>query len=155
MATRGRKPKPTVLKLVAGNPGKRPINQDEPQPKADLNEPPHWLTDRQKDTWLDVIQNAPPGLLKDVDASVFTVWVVAFDLYQEASDKLAKTGMLIKAPNTGVPMQSPYLAIVNRQAQIMLKAAAEMGFTPASRSRVVVKKEAGHKDDPWSGIAGG
>ena len=28
MATRGRKPKPTVLKLVAGNPGKRPINQD-------------------------------------------------------------------------------------------------------------------------------
>lgn len=102
-----------------------------------------------------MIQNAPPGLLKDVDASVFTVWVVAFDLYQEASNKLAKTGMLIKAPNTGVPMQSPYLAIVNRQAQIMPKAAAEMGFTPASRSRVVVKKEAGQKDDPWSGIAGG
>ena len=29
---RGRKPTPTVLKMFRGNPGKRPINPDEPQP---------------------------------------------------------------------------------------------------------------------------
>jgi len=113
------------------------------------------MTERQKTTWSEVVALSPPGLLKDVDASVFSVWVVAFDLYQEASNKLARTGMLIKAPNTGVPMQSPYLAIVNKQAQIMMKAAAEMGFTPASRSRVVVKSDAAKADDPWSAIAGG
>lgn len=152
---RGRKPTPTVLKVRAGNPGKRPLNQNEPQPRADLAAPPQWLTDRQKATWLEVIDLAPSGLLKDVDASVFTVWVVAFDLYQEASDKLARTGMLIKAPKTGVPMQSPYLAIVNRQAQIMMRAVAEMGFTPASRSRVVVKRVRAKAGDPWSAIAGG
>lgn len=32
MATRGRKPKPTALKLLEGNPGKRPINANEPIP---------------------------------------------------------------------------------------------------------------------------
>jgi phage terminase small subunit len=32
--------------------------------------------------------------------------------------------------------QSPYLAIANRQAEIMLRVAAEFGFTPASRSRI-------------------
>lgn len=152
---RGRKPKPTALKLIAGNPGKRALNAHEPQPCADLAASPAWLTERQQATWREVVELSPPGLLKDVDASVFAVWVVAFDLYQEASEKLARTGMLIKAPNTGVPMQSPYLAIVNRQAQIMLKAAAEMGFTPASRSRVVVKRDASTADDPWGAIAGG
>ena len=152
---RGRKPKPTALKVIAGNPGKRALNAHEPQPRADLAEPPAWLTERQKVTWREVIELSPPGLLKDVDASLFAVWVVAFDLYQEASEKLARTGMLIKAPNTGVPMQSPFLAIVNRQAQIMLKAASEMGFTPASRSRVVVKADKAIQDDPWSAIAGG
>ncbi|MFA5593218.1 MAG: phage terminase small subunit P27 family [Micavibrio sp.] len=152
---RGRKPKPTALKLVAGNPGKRKINKQEPQPRADLAAAPAWLSQRQQNIWRDVVEFAPPGLLKDVDASVFAVWVVAYDLYQEASDKLARTGMLVKAPNTGVPMQSPYLAIVNKQAQIMMKAAAEMGFTPASRSRVVIKQDTKTEDDPWNVIAGG
>lgn len=113
------------------------------------------MSPRQQDTWREVIAFAPEGLLKDLDASVFTVWVVAFDLYQEASDKVTRTGMLIKAPNTGVPMQSPYLSIVNKQAQIMMKAAAEMGFTPASRSRVVIKQSSSKVGDPWSAIAGG
>ena len=32
MAKKGRKAKPTALKLVEGNPGNRPLNKDEPQP---------------------------------------------------------------------------------------------------------------------------
>lgn len=152
---RGRKPTPTALKIIAGNPGKRPLNAHEPQPRADLADAPSWLTERQKATWTEVVEMSPPGLLKDIDASVFAVWVVAFDLYQEASERLARSGMLVKAPNTGVPMQSPYLAIVNRQAQIMMKAASEMGFTPASRSRVIVKQKTAKDNDPWNAIAGG
>lgn len=60
----------------------------------------------------------------------------------------------MKAPNTGVPMQSPYLAIANKQAQIMTKAAVEMGFTPASRSRISVPLEEIGGLDPWADIAG-
>jgi hypothetical protein len=39
-----------------------------------------------------------------------------------------------------LPLQSPYLAILNKQAQIMLKAGAELGFSPASRTRVQVER---------------
>ncbi|WP_301101473.1 P27 family phage terminase small subunit [Propionivibrio sp.] len=39
-------------------------------------------------------------------------------------------------------MQSPYLAIANKQAQIMTKAATEMGFTLVSRSRIALPMEA-------------
>lgn len=56
--------------------------------RSDLADPLDWLTARQLATLKQVVQFAPPGLLKDLDASVFTVWVVAYDLYQEASDRL-------------------------------------------------------------------
>jgi len=42
---------------------------------------------------------------------------------------------MVKSP-TGFPMQSPYVAIANRQAEIMMRIASEFGFTPASRSRI-------------------
>jgi phage terminase small subunit len=42
---------------------------------------------------------------------------------------------MIKSP-TGYPVQSPYVAVANRQAEIMIRIAAEFGFTPASRSRI-------------------
>jgi hypothetical protein len=49
---------------------------------------------------------------------------------------------------------SGYLAVANKQAQIMTKAAVEMGFTPASRSRVSVPLEEIGELDPWADIAG-
>ena len=66
---------------------------------------------------------------------MLVVWTVAEVLHRQAATRLASAGMLVKTPN-GMPVQSPLLSIVNKQAAIMLKAAAEMGFTPASRSRV-------------------
>jgi P27 family predicted phage terminase small subunit len=85
---------------------------------------------------------------------VLEVWSCAADLYRKAQAGITKTGLLVKAPNTGVPMQSPYLAIANKQAQIMTKAATEMGFTPASRSRITLPLEAADDLDPWADIAG-
>jgi len=39
-------------------------------------------------------------------------------------------------PPTGYPIQSPYVSIANRQAELMMRIASEFGFTPASRSRI-------------------
>ena len=51
MATRGRKPKPTALKLLEGNPGKRPLNDREPVPlKGDIK-CPDWLLPEAKKEW--------------------------------------------------------------------------------------------------------
>ncbi len=47
----GRKPTPTRLKLLRNNPGKRPLNPDEPQPEATLPEPPAHLSDEAKCEW--------------------------------------------------------------------------------------------------------
>lgn len=138
--------KPTALKLVAGNPGKRALPKREPKPRGNLYDPPDWLTDQQRTGWQYAIETAPLGLLKRVDRSTLVAWVIAEDLHRQAVEKLNVGAMLIKTPN-GMPVQSPYLSIINKQAAIMLKAASEMGFTPASRSRVEVDGE-GQEEDP-------
>lgn len=149
---RGRKPKPTYLRVLEGNPSERPLNKQEPQPKADLLAPPHWLNDRQKDLWRYALQTSPPGLLKDLDGSIFTIWVVACDMHTEAVQKVNQYGQMVKSPQTGTPMQSPYVSIMNKQAMIMMKAAAEMGFTPSSRSRVKVDPKSKPKHNPYEGL---
>ncbi len=137
---RGRRPKPTHLKEMEGNPGKRPLNRSEPKPEGDLYAAPEWMTETQRDGWGYAVTNAPYGLLKHLDRSVLAIWVVAEDLHREAAAKIAQYGLLTKSPNAGLPLQSPYLAILNKQAHIMLKAGAELGFSPSSRTRVQIEK---------------
>lgn len=135
---RGRKPKPTHLKVVTGNPGRRPLNAREPSPAGDLKAPPEWLTDDQKAGWAYAIEHAPRGLLRKLDQSVFTAWVVAESLHREATQMVRRTGLMVRAPNTGLLIQSPYLPVINKQAQIMLKAAEQLGFSPSSRGRISI-----------------
>lgn len=131
-------PVPTYLKVLNGNPGKRPLNKNEPQPAGNLVEPPDHLSDEQKECWRYAIENAPSGLMKLLDQSVLETWVVAQVLHRKANDQVSKYGMIVKTPG-GAWIQNPYLCILNKQAIIMMRAAAEMGFTPASRTRVQIE----------------
>ena len=135
---RGRKPVPTHLKILRGNPGKRRLNSHEPLPEGDLKDPPDWFSDSQKAGWNYAIDHAPDGLLKRLDCSALVAWVVAQDMHRQATEMVARHGLLIRAPVTGAPIQSPYIPIVNRQATIMLRAAEQLGFTPVARSRVQI-----------------
>jgi P27 family predicted phage terminase small subunit len=135
---RGRKPIPSLLSGLHGQPGKRRRKPAEPKPTGDLAEAPSWLTAEQRAGWDFALGHAPIGLLKQVDRGLLVTYVIAEDLHRQAVEALSRTGIVEATPRTGAAVQSPYLAIVNRQASIMIKAAAEMGFTPCSRTRVVI-----------------
>lgn len=64
----------------------------------------------------------------------------AYALWADATEQIQKYGAMIKSP-TGYPVQSPYISIANRQAEIMMRIASEFGFTPASRSRIATLRE--------------
>lgn len=51
MATRGRKPKPTAMKELEGNPGKHPLNTSEPKPTKKAPACPKWLEPEAKKEW--------------------------------------------------------------------------------------------------------
>ncbi|MEP7367815.1 MAG: phage terminase small subunit P27 family [Acidobacteriota bacterium] len=110
------------------------------------------MSKTQRAGWRYAIEHAPAGLLKRLDRSVLTAWVVAEDLHRKASEMLEKHGLLIKAPNTGLPIQSPYLPVVNRQAGILLKAVEQLGFSPASRSRVQVESDSRGRPNAFEGF---
>ena len=59
----------------------------------------------------------------------------AYALWAEAMVQIQKYGTMVKSP-TGYPMQSPYLGLANRQAELMMRIASEFAFTLASCSRI-------------------
>lgn len=138
-----RQRKPTHLRLVEGDKSRRGLKaqRNEPVPEGDLWDPPAHLNEDQAAAWRSVISRAPVGLLKRLDSEMLEGWVVAYCLRKSAVEKFEAGGkqMLIKTPN-GAVQQSPYIGIINRQSVIMKALAAEMGFSPAARTRVSVEE---------------
>lgn len=124
-ANSGRRRKPTHLKLVEGRNYR--LNKAEAVPKGELQDAPLVFDVDQRQVWNYVIDNAPRGLLKRLDAGLLQTWVVAHCLHDEAVKALQSSPRIIKSPN-GMPMQSPWLQILNKQAAIMLRVASDSDF---------------------------
>mgnify|MGYP001577336796 CR=1 FL=1 len=152
----GRPRKATVLKLIEGNRGKRALPKNEPRPRGDLRtaEVPAELTKAQSDVWRYALDNCPPGLVTYVDRELLLAWCVASELHARARRLQATQDA--KAVTDGEPellvmtrgglMQSPYLAIINRQAVVLRDLSNSLGFSPAARSRINAPEEDGPKD---------
>ena len=133
---RGRKPKPTHLKAITGNPGKRPLNVQEPTPQPEIPECPEQLGPLGQKEWSRLVGDlAKLRLITSLDRAALAAYCGAYALWAEATEAIQKYGSMVKSP-TGFPMQSPYVSIANRQAEIMMRIASEFGFTPASRGRI-------------------
>jgi P27 family predicted phage terminase small subunit len=138
---RGRKPKPTFVKLLTGNPGKRALNHDEPKPTPAIPESPLELSPTAKVEWDRLVgELVALKMLTNLDRAALAAYCEAYALWAEAIVAVRKFGSMVKSPS-GYPMQSPYIAMANRQAEIMMRIASEFGFTPASRSRISVPPE--------------
>lgn len=135
---RGRKPTPTQLKLVAGNPAKRPINGSEPQPAADLPTCPAHLNPSAKAEWKRLARDLNRiGLLTMVDRAALAVYCQSYGRWVEAERKLKETPVLLKMPS-GYIQHSPWLTIANKERELMARYMAELGLTPSSRSRLAI-----------------
>jgi hypothetical protein len=58
----------------------------------------------------------------------------------EAEQRMG-SGMIVRAPQTGVPVQSPWLAIINRQTVLAERLSAALALPPAERNRLGVHDE--------------
>ena len=138
---RGREPKPTRLKVITGNPGKRPLNLDEPSPEPAVPDCPPELGPAAQREWERLVDElAKLRVLTNLDRAALAAYCGAYALWAESTEAIGKYGVMVKSP-TGFPIQSPYVSIANRQAEIMMRIASEFGFTPASRGRISVPNE--------------
>lgn len=135
----GRKPKPTAMKMLAGNPGKRALNHSEPRPRAVLPRPPEHLSDEEKNKWKLVVKELHPlGLVTTIDKDALAFYCVLFVRWIKAEKMVREKGEIIKTA-AGNIIQNPYLSIANRALEQLNRLGAEFGMTPSSRTRVKVE----------------
>lgn len=141
---RGRKPKPSALKRAAGNPGKRPINENEPRPPIPADPPyvPRHLNPDARREWRRIVRILIEiGLYTDIDRAALAGYCQAWGRWVAATRKLKETGGPVLKSDGGNYYQNPWLAVGNRAEVEMRKWLIEFGMTPSSRSRVVVAQD--------------
>lgn len=96
MATRGRKPKPTALKLLEGNPGKRQLNMNEPRLTQKIPpECPDWLEEEAQAEWNRLSETLfEMGILTDLDVAPFAAYCQAYARWREAEEFISQHGSI-------------------------------------------------------------
>jgi P27 family predicted phage terminase small subunit len=134
----GRRPKPSNLRLLQGNPGKRALNANEPKPAQVAPNPPEHLSETALKEWSRMSEQLLRlGLLTVADRAAFAAYCTIYARWVDAEESLKKTGPVVRAPS-GFPILSPYYTVANQSLQQMRAYLIEFGLTPASRSRISV-----------------
>ena len=148
MAQRGRKPKPTALKELEGNPGRRPLNKNEPKPGQKAPRCPSWLEEEAKKEWKRMSKLLEQmGLLTEMDMAAFAGYCQAYARWKEAEEFITQHGTMIRTPN-GYLQQVPQVSIAQTNLKIMLKFCEQFGLTPSARSRMAADGEPQREADP-------
>lgn len=148
MAQRGRKSKPTAVKVLEGNPGKRQLNELEPKPEKKAPKCPVWLDKEAKKEWRRISKQLEElGILTEVDMAAFAGYCEAYSRWKEAEEFISKHGTIVKTPS-GYWQQVPQVSIAQTYLKIMIKFCEQFGLTPSSRSRIVADKGNNDVVDP-------
>jgi P27 family predicted phage terminase small subunit len=133
----GRLPKPAALKLLEGNPGHRQIPEQSEVVPAEAPDPPDHLSGIALRVWKEKASDmARAGLISKLDSENFACYCEAVATWIEAKSMVARQGAVLLAPNSGFPVQNPYVAIANRAMEQIRTFGAEFGLSPASRTRL-------------------
>ena len=138
VAGRGRKPKPTKLKELQGNAGKRALNKNEPQFSQITHiEPPEWLNSLAVDMWERVMPELIcSGVLTMPDLHNVESFCMAYARWREAQDLIDKHGVVVTNPETGAMLKNPAVTVVNESAKQMIQFGSLLGLDPSSRARL-------------------
>jgi phage terminase, small subunit, putative, P27 family len=147
VAQAGRKPKPTAVKQLEGNPGKRSLNTREPKPNARAPKCPAWLENEAKKEWRRMCKQLEHlGILTEIDMAAFAGYCQAYARWKDAEEFITKHGTIVKTPS-GYWQQVPQVSIAQTYLKIMNRFCEQFGLTPSSRSRINTEK-ATEADDP-------
>ncbi len=136
---RGRKPKPTARKQLAGNPGKRKLNKNEPQYSPVLAgvTAPDWISEDAKTMWdLVTAELCREGILTVTDLHNVEGFCCAYSNWRMAQKELDQMGVTVITP-TGSLIKNPAATVVNETLRQMVSLGSLLGLDPSSRSRLM------------------
>lgn len=139
----GRKPLPTAVKQLRGNPGRRPLNEDEPKFKGGGGRAPRGhLPEEGRKFWR---KYAPAlriaGVLKEVDEPALEMMSIHYAIAVEAAIRLRDEGLTVADTVTHTERKHPLLQVFRDNSTALKAYAVEFGMTASARSRVKAEKD--------------
>lgn len=153
---RGRKPKPTAKKELAGNPGKRALNTAEPEFSAITDiDPPEWLSPRAATMWRMLV----PELLREkvlciTDLHNVEAFCSAYDKWRMAEEAVQQFGIVVQSAQ-GSPMKNPALTAANEAMRQIVTFGSLLGLDPSSRSRIIGGNKNTNTENPFAALLSG
>lgn len=145
MGARGPAPKPTRIRELEGNPGKRPLNRREPQPTGRMPSAPRWMSLEAKRQWRKLAPRLhAAGLLTEVDGLGLAMLCEAVGQYVEGKEIVEREGA-IAVSDQGNVYQHPAVGLMKSARGEVLKWAREFGMTPSARSRISLEAATGEE----------
>jgi P27 family predicted phage terminase small subunit len=145
----GPPPTPLHLRLLKGNPGRRPL-RPEPQPELApaCPEPPPFLGAYARDEWFRVAPELHRlGLLTVLDINPLAAYAVSYARWRTAEEALTSAAATVSTADGSLRVH-PLVRISRDAASDMLRYANEFGLTPVARSRLAA---AGYTPPPGGG----
>lgn len=141
MSSRGRKPTPTAVKQLQGNPGKRPLAKREPKPQTKLKKPYGLGQGLQARFW---DEHAPElerlQILTGIDGAAFRLMAEHYALAVRAAMELHTDDLTVEGRDG--PKKNPLVQVLRDQSAAFKTYATEFGMTPSARARLQMPEEA-------------
>jgi len=135
----GPRPKPTALKILEGNRGRRPLPDREPKPAIVLPKPPDDLDMVARKEWARVASELYAiGILSTLDVGVLAEMCAAHSICVRARREMRRQGEIIKGKGKGRDYVNPWWRVFEQSRNAKIKCMIELGMTPSARSRVRV-----------------
>lgn len=142
MGLRGPPPKPTAIRVLEGNPSRRPLPTNEPKPtRLTRIDPPDDLPEEGKKVFSALSQELINcGVMTAVDVEAFLRYVKLLLEYRKADSEIGGKFVFPVKDSKGqfsyfIP--NPWVAVRDRALDRLLRLEREFGMTPASRVRMV------------------
>lgn len=140
---------PTALSVLRGNPSRRPLNTNEPQPDMLSADMPSELNSSplaQKE-WTRVAQSLIDlSILSEMDRTALIAYCLSYQQWQDALGHVREDGCVCMTKQGLV--KNPYLTVADDAFSNMLKLMKEFGMTPSSRSSI--KTISKNEDDKFA-----
>jgi P27 family predicted phage terminase small subunit len=142
----GRRPKPTALKVLQGNPGKRKLNHSEPTTRRGAPDRPLFLTQSAIAAWDHIVPLLlEMNVLTTSDGFALTNLCMAFARWQEAEEAITRHGVVYEHPIVDkhteeivgyVIKKNPACTVAMACQKEMRAQLSAFGLDPSSRSRI-------------------
>lgn len=140
MAKRGRKPKSNVVRLLEGNPGKRPIVDDEIIIELPAQKPSVVAADALASAeWDRVLSVMPPTLYNAAHEAVLSQHALAWSMLVKSQNEIAENGLTVVAARG--PTTNPAVKVWKLAADTLHKTTSLLGLHPGAKLNVPKRSE--------------